>query len=66
MPSPLKAYQHTAQAKRLRRVAEQADAETHEKLIALAQEHEAKAIELDEKSEAARPPQRPDPGEAGS
>jgi hypothetical protein len=52
------AYQHSAQAKRLRRLAEQADAETRESLIALAQEHEVTAIELDEGSKAGRPPQK--------
>jgi hypothetical protein len=53
------AYQHSAQAKRLRRLAEQADAETRESLIALAQEHEVKAIELDEGSRAGGAPQTP-------
>jgi hypothetical protein len=46
MPGPMDAYQHSAQAKRLRRLSEQADAETRESPIvgarARSQSHRAR------------------------
>jgi hypothetical protein len=58
MPGPMDAYQCTTQAKKCRQLAAGADAETQRRLIALAEEYEARAIELDERSKAGRPPQK--------
>ena len=49
MPAPMQAYQFTTtQAKMCRRLAKQADDDTSKALLGLADEYEAKAIELDE------------------
>jgi hypothetical protein len=52
------AYQCTTQAKKCRQLAAGANSETHRRLIALAEEHEVKAIKLDEGSMAGQPPQK--------
>jgi hypothetical protein len=48
MPEPLDASHYTNQAKKCRRLAKHADEETAKALLALAEECEAKAIEVDE------------------
>jgi hypothetical protein len=59
----MNAYECTARAKKLRRLALNANQDMAEQLLQKAAEYEAKAIELDEGSKAGLPPQTPEPGE---
>jgi hypothetical protein len=66
MPGPLDAYECSARAKKLRRLALTANQDMAERLLREAAEYEAKAIEMDEGSKAGRPPQMPPPRPPGN